>query len=92
MIEFNDGTFSDLMPLTDAFREAEKHPELVKSVHVVTGEKEIQDRLRALQKEAEEIQGQQFQDRLSRVEAMLSAIIIHFNVPYKGILKVPSAD
>ena len=80
-LEYEDGSMSKPMELTEAFEHAGWNKK-IKAIHMGTKEELDADVEKAKYKRAESSE-----QRLDRLESMLSSIIVHLNIPYKGILK-----
>lgn len=81
-LEYKDGSMSNPMELREAFKQAAKESSNIKAVHIGTVE-ELNAKIEKSKNKTVESPEQ----RLDRLESMLSAIIVHLNIPYKGILK-----
>jgi len=75
------------MDLKEAFKQVKENPDNVKAIHIgsITQLTKEANKAQYLKK----VKGIEPLDTkpLERIESMLSAIIAHLNIPYKGILK-----
>jgi len=89
MQEFRDGSFGE--PRPDFKELLEKaNDESVKGTHFGMMDKlhELKAKVEAGQVNQDDFKNQQ----MNRIEAMLTALILHFNVPYSGILTMPNTS
>ena len=86
MQEYQDGSMGDIEGIDKMLKKPVD--ENVKATHFGA-----LDELEALKKKTEtgEISNKDFKEQqLNRIEGMLSSVILHLNIPYKGILTIPN--
>jgi len=87
MPEFEDGSLGGIEKIKD-FEEAQEkaNADKVRLMHLSKDFKSLEEK-----KRVGAIEEKTFFDNLERIETMLGAIITHFKIPYKGILRVYKA-
>lgn len=89
MPEYNDGEIGLPKQFPDAYEELKSNK--LKSLHVggIDELSKLKNKLDGLtSKELEEYDAEAKQKQLDRIEGMLASIIIHQNIPHKGIVQI----